>query len=92
VNDIQYAGWAPHLRIGGFSVLLPLVLGLAILVPWVWLGGFGIFLGLIGDVAWLFWWRQKRGGVFPPDVSAGTLAKMVVAVVVLGGLAFLAQA
>jgi hypothetical protein len=97
VNDFAYNqsggpvdGWAPHLRIGVYSLLLPLGLGFAILVPWVWLGGFGVVLGIIADIIWLAMWKQRKGAIFPPDVAPGALLRLLVAVVVLGGLAFLA--
>ncbi|HVV19989.1 MAG TPA: hypothetical protein VHF06_11180 [Pseudonocardiaceae bacterium] len=83
--------WAPQLRIGGFSVLLPLVLGLALLLFWILLGGFGIVLGLIADVIALVKWRQRYGAVFPKDVAPRDLFIVFVATVVLGALAFLAD-
>lgn len=81
--------WAPQLRIGGFSVLLPLVLGLALLVLWSLLGGFGIVLGLIVDVVALVWWRNRYTAVFPDDVAPRDLFFLAAAVVVLAALAFL---
>jgi hypothetical protein len=82
-------GWAPHLRIGGFSVLLPLALGFTVLVLWILIGGFGILLGVIADVAALAWWRRRYDAVFPGDIAPRDLLMMGTAVVVLGALAFL---
>jgi hypothetical protein len=81
--------WAPHLRIGGFSVLLPLALGFTVLVLWSLIGGFGIVLGLIADVAALSWWRKRYEAVFPRDIAPRDLLMVGTTVVVLGGLAFL---
>lgn len=81
--------WAPHLRIGGFAVLLPLVLGLALLVLWSLIGGFGIVLGLIVDLIALAWWRNRYNAVFPQDVAPRDLLFTGAAAVVLAALAFL---
>jgi hypothetical protein len=81
--------WAPQLRIGGFSVLLPLVLGLTLLVLWVLIGGFGIVIGLVIDVIAVVKWRQRYGAVFPQDIAPRDLFAVLVAAIVLGGLAFL---
>ena len=81
--------WAPQLRIGGFSVLLPLVLGLALLVLWSLIGGFGIVLGLIVDVVAVMWWRRRYEAVFPQDVAPRDLFFMTAAAIVLAALAFL---
>jgi hypothetical protein len=88
-TDPPADSWAPHLRIGGFSVLLPLALGFILLVLWVLLGGFGIVLGLIADVVALAWWRKRYDAVFPSDVAPRDLFLLTGAVVVLGGIAFL---
>lgn len=81
--------WAPQLRIGGFSVLLPLVLGLTLLLLWSLLGGFGIVLGLFADLGALAWWRRRYDAVFPDDVAPRDLFFLGAAVVVLAALAFL---
>jgi hypothetical protein len=81
--------WAPHLRIGGFSLLLPLAMGFTALVLWILIGGFGIVLGLIADVAALAWWRKRYDAVFPQDIAPRDLLMVGTAVVVLIALAFL---
>lgn len=83
--------WAPQLRIGGFSVLLPLVLGMTLLVLWILIGGFGILLGLIVDVVAVVKWRQRYGAVFPKDIAPRDLLILFGVTVVLTGLAFLAN-
>jgi hypothetical protein len=96
VNQVSYdpievpdPGWAPHLRIGLFALLLTLAAGFAVLLGWVWIGGFGIVLGLAADVAGVMWVRQRYGAVFPQDAPPGLLLRLLVAVVVLGGIATL---
>jgi hypothetical protein len=98
VNELRYDGddatadsWAPQLRVGAFSLLLPLVLGFTVLVLWIWLGGFGIVLGLILDVVAVAWWRGKRGQVIPADPTPADLIKVLVVTIVLGGIAVLAN-
>jgi hypothetical protein len=97
VNELAYdqdlpvaTGWAPHVRIGVFALLFPLLLGFAVLTPWVWLGGLGIVLGLVADVIALAWWRARKGAIFPAEVSIPELAVLVVATAALGVVAFLA--
>jgi hypothetical protein len=96
VNQVSYdpteipdQGWAPHLRIGVFALLLTLAAGFAILLGWVWIGGFGIVLGLIVDVAGIAWVNRRYGAVFPPDAEPGLLLRVLAAVIVLGGIAAL---
>jgi hypothetical protein len=98
VNELRHDGddttagsWAPQLRVGAFSLLLPLVLGFTILVLWIWLGGFGIFLGIIADVAAVVWWRNRRGQVIPLDPTPADLLKVLVVTIVLAGIAVLAN-
>jgi len=82
-------GWAPHVRIGVYALLLTVAAGLVVLVGWTWIGGFGIALGLVADVAGLAWLRQRYGAVLPQDVPGGALLRLLVAAVVLAGIAFL---
>lgn len=88
-NNAVDDGWAPHLRIGGFALLLTLAAGFAILVGWIWLGGFGIVLGIVAAVAGMSWLRRRYGAVFPEEVSGSALLRLLAAVVVLGGIAVL---
>jgi hypothetical protein len=88
-EDAAADSWAPQLRIGGFSVLLPIVLGMVLLVPWILIGGFGILLGLVVDVVAVVKWRQRYGAVFPQDIASRDLLFLFLAAVVLSGLAFL---
>jgi hypothetical protein len=97
VNELSYAhpdlpadGWAPHIRVGLFAVLFPLLLGFAVLAAWVWLGGMGILLALALDIAALVLWRRRKGATFPPDLTIIELAIMLLITGGLGALAFTA--
>lgn len=87
--DVPDDGWAPHLRAGLYVLLLTLSAGFAVLVGWVWIGGFGIVLGLIVDVIGVAWLRTRYGSVVPRDVPGGAMLRVLVALVVLAGIAFL---
>jgi hypothetical protein len=89
--DVLDDGWAPQLRVGGFATLLTIVVGFAVLAGWVWIGGLGIALGLVVDMVGVFWLRQRYGAVFPRQVPGRVLLQLLVAAVVLGGVAFLAN-
>ncbi|HEX4722739.1 MAG TPA: hypothetical protein VH333_09510 [Pseudonocardiaceae bacterium] len=91
MNELRMddAGWAPHVRVGGYTALLIVAAGFAVLLGWILIGGFGIVLGLIVDVAGLAWLRQRYGAVLPSDVPGGALLRVLLAAVVLAGIAFL---
>jgi hypothetical protein len=87
--DVPHDGWAPHLRAGLYALLLTLAAGMAVLVGWVWIGGFGIVLGLIVAAFGVGWLTMRYGGLVPRDVPGGALLRVLVAAVVLAGIAFL---
>jgi hypothetical protein len=89
--DVADGGWAPHVRMGGYALLLTIAVGFAVLAGWVWLGGIGIVLGIIVDVAGLAWLRRRYGAVLPQDAPGGALLRLLVAAIVLVGIAFLAN-
>lgn len=89
--DVADGGWAPHVRTGGYALLLTIAVGFAVLAGWVWLGGIGIVLGIIVDVAGLVWLRRNYGAVVPQDVPGGALLRLLVAAIVFVGIAFLAN-
>ena len=84
-------GWAPHVRVGAYALLLTVAAGFAVLAGWVWLGGIGIVLGIIVDVVGLVWLRRRYGAVLPQDAPGGALLRLLVAAIVLAGIAFLAN-
>jgi hypothetical protein len=84
-------GWAPHVRVGAYALLLTVAAGFAVLAGWAWLGGIGIVLGIIVDVVGAVWLRRRYGAVLPRDVPGGALVRVLVAAIVLTGIAFLAN-
>lgn len=87
--DVPDAGWGPHVRVGIYTALLIIAAGFAVLVGWVLIGGFGIVLGIVGDIAGLAWLRSRYGAVLPGEVPGGALLRVLVAALVLGGIAVL---
>ena len=87
--DVPHDRWAPHLTAGLYALLLTLGAGMAVLVGWVWIGGFGIVLGLIVAATGLGWLRTRYGAVVPRDVPGGALLRVLVAAIVLAGIAYL---
>jgi hypothetical protein len=90
--DPAAARWAPHLRTGAFAALLPLALGFPVLIGWIWLGGFGIVLGVFAAIGLLMAWRRRQDAVFPSEIEPGALLTVLVVTVVLGGIAFISNA
>jgi hypothetical protein len=84
-------GWSPHVRVGAYALLLTIAAGFAVLAGWVWLGGIGIVLGIVVDVIGMVWLRRRYGAVLPQDVPGGALLRVLVAAIVLTGIAFLAN-
>ena len=67
------------------AVLLTFGAGLLGMVGWAVLdSGFGGFLGLVGAVFAIFWWRHVHGKVFPRDLSTKSVILLLVVNVVLG--------
>ena len=89
--DVTDDGWGPHARMGVYALLLTVAVGFAVLAGWVWLGGIGIVLGIIVDVIGMVWLRRRYGAVLPQDVPGGALLRVLVAAIVLTGIAFLAN-
>ncbi len=62
------------------AVLLTFGTGLLMMDGWALLdSGFGAFLGLVGGVFGIFWWRHVHGRVFPRALS--TKAVVILAVI-----------
>lgn len=89
--DVADDGWAPQVRVGVYSLLLTVAAGFAVLAGWVWLGGIGIVLGIVVDVFGVVRLRRRYGAVVPREVPGGALLQLLVAAVVLAGIAFLAN-
>lgn len=66
------AGVGSDVRITAVAVMTPLLPGLLVLAGYVWIGGFGILLGLGAAIAWAVWWYRRNGRrFFPRDVRTG---------------------
>jgi hypothetical protein len=68
------------------ALLLTLAAGLFAMDLYALLGnGFGGFLGIVGAVLGILWWRHVKGKVVPEDVDARSLGLLALVTVVLGG-------
>lgn len=63
--------------------MAPFLAGTLALLGLLWLGGFGVVLGLAGAIAWGFWWYRRNDGFFPRDVNGGAFAVTIVLTVVV---------
>lgn len=77
--------WASDLRIGAAAALAPFLCGLLVLIGLIWLGGFGIVLGIAGAIAWAVWWYRRNGALVPRQVDTRAL----VITAVLAGVALI---
>lgn len=63
------SGWGSDLRVASVGVMVPFLPGMLVLLGLMWLGGFGVVLGLAAAVWWGVWWYRKHDGFFPKDVQ-----------------------
>ena len=72
------------------AVLLTFGVGVLGMVGWAVLdSGFGGFLGLVGGVLAVFWWRHLHGEVIPRPVPTKSVVLLAIVDAVLGLLLFL---
>lgn len=64
------AGLGSDLRVAAVGAMAPFLGGLVVLLGYLWLGGFGLLLGLGAAIAWAVWWYRSNGRrFFPRDVE-----------------------
>jgi hypothetical protein len=85
------AGLGSDLRVAAVGAMAPFLAGVLVLLGYLWLGGFGIVLGLGGAVFWGVWWYRKHGKFFPRDVNTGAFVGTIVLTVVVFVLVLLAM-
>ncbi len=78
------AGWGSDLQIAAVAAMAPLMVGLFVLLGYIWLGGFGILLGIGGFIAWGVWWYRKHETLNPRQPNLGAVA--ITAVLTIGAL------
>lgn len=73
------AGPASDVKTFVAAGLLTFTAGLLVLIGYIMAGGFGGFLGIIGAVFGVVWWKGVHGKVFPRDLPGKSMAGLVVA-------------
>jgi hypothetical protein len=65
------AGLGSDLRVAAVGAMAPFLGGLLVLLGYLWLGGFGLLLGIGAAIAWGVWWYRRNGRrFFPRDVAS----------------------
>ncbi|TCO48042.1 hypothetical protein [Actinocrispum wychmicini] len=77
------AGLGSDFRAAAVGAMMPLGLGLAGLVGYIWVDVFGVILAIGGGIWWAVWWRRKHGKFFPRDVQNGPFVLTSVLVAIL---------
>ncbi|WP_028661699.1 hypothetical protein [Saccharomonospora saliphila] len=80
-------GPAAHAKTFATAALLTFACGMLVLIGYVMVGGFGFFLGLVGTVFGVLWWKDLHGTVFPKDIPAKSLVILAASAAALFGLA-----
>jgi hypothetical protein len=79
------AGAASDVKTFAAATLLTFSAGMIVLIGYALAGGFGAFLGIIGAVFGVVWWKDLHGKVFPRDLPNNSV---IGAAVAAGLLAF----
>ncbi|WP_167173322.1 hypothetical protein [Saccharomonospora amisosensis] len=82
------AGTASDVKTFIAAALLTFAAGMLVLIGYIMAGGFGGFLGIIGAVWSVFWWKGVHGKVFPRDLPGKSMAGLAVTAAILLGLAY----
>ncbi|WP_199430216.1 hypothetical protein [Qaidamihabitans albus] len=83
------AGPASDAKTFAAAALLTFAAGMLVLIGYIMAGGFGGFLGIIGAVFGVVWWKGLHEKVFPRDLPGASMAGLAVAALVLLGLAYM---
>lgn len=62
------AGAASDTKTFAAAALITFAAGMIVLIGYILAGGFGGFLGLIGAIFGVVWWKNLHGKVFPRDL------------------------
>lgn len=90
VGNSVSAGRASDVKTFAAAVLLTFGAGMLVLVGYLLLDSFfGGFLGAVGAVFAVIWWRSVHEKVFPRDIPAKSIIILAVINAVLGVITFL---
>ena len=86
------AGLGSDLRVAAVGAMAPFLAGLLVLLGYLWLGGFGLLLGIGAAIAWGVWWfRRNDRRFFPRDVATGPFYLTIVLTAVVFVLTLVAM-
>ena len=85
------AGLGSDLRVAAVGAMAPFLAGLLVLLGYLWLGGFGIVLGLGGAIFWAVLWYRRNGKFFPRDVQTRAFTITIVLTVAVFVLVLIAM-
>jgi hypothetical protein len=68
------SGVGSDLLVASVAAMGPFLAGMLALLGLIWIGGFGVVLGLGGAVFWAVWWYRRNGALFPRDVDLAAYA------------------
>ncbi len=69
------------------ATMLTFTGGMLVLIGYIMVGGFGIFLGLVGAVFGVLWWKDLHDGVVPAQLPTKSVALLTLTGLALFGLA-----
>jgi hypothetical protein len=78
------AGWGSDLVVAAVAAMAPLMAGMFVLLGYIWLGGFGVLLGVGAFIAWGVWWFRKNNALVPRQANLGAVG--LTAVLTIGSL------
>lgn len=82
------AGPASDVKTFVAAAMLTFTAGVVVLIGYLMAGGFGGFMGIIGAVFGVVWWKGVHGKVFPKDLPSVSLMLLGVVGLLLVGLVY----